>query len=70
VSRPQGSWSDGGTSAPLGFSGNELKGSNESDKKDTDDAGNDGGEDEESGDREGDDGNPDHEYPDDPQTVA
>ena len=65
VSRPQSSWSDGGTSAPSGFSGNELKG-NDSDKKDRDDAGNDEGEDEKSGDREGDDGNPDHEDPDDP----
>ena len=65
VSRPQGSWSDGGTSAPSGSSGNESKGS-DSDKKDTDDAGNDEGEDEKSGEREDDDGNPDDEDPDDP----
>ena len=65
VSRPQGSWSNGGTSAPLGFSGNDLKGS-DADNKDKDDAGNDEGEDDKSGDREGDDGNPDHEDPDDP----
>ena len=65
VSRPQGSWSDGGTSAPSGFSGNELRCS-DSDKKDTDDAGDDEGEDEKSGDREDDDRNPDHGDPDDP----
>ena len=65
VSRPQGSWSDSGTSAPSGFSGNESKGS-DSDKKDTHDAGNDEGEDEKSEDHEGDDGNPEHEDPDDP----
>ena len=64
VSCPQGSWSNTGTSAPSGFSGNELKGS-DSDKKDTDDAGGDKGEDEESGDHEGDDGNPDDKDPDD-----
>ena len=44
ASRLQGSWSDGGTSAPSGFIGNELKGS-DSDKKHTDDAGNHDGED-------------------------
>ena len=67
VSCPQGSWSDDGTSAPLGSgsSGNELKDS-DCDKKDTDDAGNDEGEDEKSGDREDNDGNPDDEEPDDP----
>jgi hypothetical protein len=65
VSCPQGSWSNGGTSAPSSFSGNDLNGS-DSDKKDTDDAGNDEGEDKQSGDREGDDGNPDDGDPDDP----
>jgi hypothetical protein len=65
VSCPQGSWSNGGTSAPSGFSGNKFKGS-DSDKRDTDDAGNEEGEDKQSGDREGDDGNPDYEDPDDP----
>ena len=65
VSCLQGSSSNTGTSAPSGFSGNVLKGS-DSDKKDTDDAGGDEGEDEESGDHEGDDGNPDDEEPDDP----
>ena len=65
ASRPQGSWSGGGTSAPSGFNGNQSKGS-DSDKKDTDDAGNDEGEDEKSGDREDDDGNPDDKNPDDP----
>jgi hypothetical protein len=66
VSCPQGSWSNGGTSAtPSGFSGNELKGS-DSDKKDTDDAGDNEGEDNKSGDREGDDDNPDDKEPDDP----
>ena len=54
MSCPQGSWSNGGTSAPSGFSGNNLEDSN-SDQKDTDDAGNGKGEDEKSGDREGDD---------------
>jgi len=65
VSCPQGSWRNGGTSAPSGFSENELKGS-DSDDKDTDNAGNEEGEDEKSGGREGDDGNPDDEDPDDP----
>jgi len=67
VSCPQGSssWSNGGTSAPLGLSENELKGS-DSDNKGTDDEGNEEGEDEKSGDREGDDGNADDEDPDDP----
>ena len=65
VSRPQGSWNNSRTSAPSGFSGNDLKGS-DADKNDMDDAGNDEGEDEKSGDREGDDSNPDNEDPDDP----
>ena len=67
VSHPQGSWSDGGTSAPSGFSGNELR-SNDWDKKDAE---NDEGDDEKPGDREDNngnpgDGNPEDEEPDDP----
>ena len=65
VSRPQGSWSGGETSAPSDFNGNGSRGS-DSDEKDTGDVGNDEGGDEKSGDREDDDGNPDHDNPDDP----
>ena len=65
VSCPQGSWSNGGTSAPSRSSGAELR-SSDSDKKDADDAGNDEGEDEKPGDRDDDDDNPDHDEPDDP----